>query len=85
MLVLQATQDHLVAVVSNGGHGVEYRRAGQVSVGDIMLILSEGPQGNFLTRAQVVDKLTVRNKGLYAPLTPSGTIIVDGVVASVHR
>ena len=33
---------------------------------------------------QVVGKRVIEDRGIYAPVTPSGTVVVDSVVASVY-
>jgi hypothetical protein len=54
-----------------------YKRAGDVTVGDHML--AEGAPTYVVTSISQVEK-----GGLYNPFTLSGTIIVNGVVASTH-
>ena len=50
--------------------------AWHLKVGDA---LTDGPSGKTVA---IVSIRSVRSKGAYAPFTPSGTIVVDGVLAS---
>lgn len=49
-------------------------RADSINVGDVL-------QGN---NAQINKINTVQRDGLYSPLTPSGTVVVDGIAASTY-
>jgi len=67
-----------------------YTRAGAVQPGDVMWVLASAEDGSrgqsgALEEAVVESRHVVVSRGLYAPLTLSGTIIVNGVAASVHR
>lgn len=54
--------------------------------GDTMWVVEPAAVGGApLVPAQVVETRTVVNTGLYAPLTLGGSIIVNGMAASVHR
>jgi hypothetical protein len=70
---LELTEEHMVFVEGKSGPV----RAAALKVGDILSSKSSiGPQS-------VTKISTVFRQGLYAPLTPSGTIVVaDGIVAS---
>ncbi|MCO5595872.1 hypothetical protein L7F22_049923 [Adiantum nelumboides] len=59
-----------------------YKRAQDIKIGDIVWAAKEQqePLGPCLVKEISVS----RSQGLYNPLTMSGTIVVDGVVASVH-
>lgn len=87
LLLHQASADHLVLTrpkdSSSSGRNV-CKRAAEVVVGDVMWVRTT-PGDEALTEAAVVAKATVLNNGLYAPLTLGGTILVNGVAASVHR
>lgn len=80
-LLVSAT--HLVATVKNGA--VEYVPAGEVQAGHTLLECDTNPAaagtvwGNKVVRVE-----TVQAQGVYAPLTVSGTIAVDGVAASCY-
>lgn len=80
----QATPDHLVMIKGKGSSRVLYKRAGEVAVGDVMLRM-DSADARQLSEAVVVATRTAVNTGLFAPLTTGGTIIVNGVAASVHR
>jgi Hint module len=68
---LEVTAEHLLYV--NG----KYTAAKDVKVGDILMDGSH-------TEAKV-QKITIKQKaGLYAPLTPSGTLIVNGIQTSAY-
>mmetsp|Transcript_3389 Transcript_3389/g.5574 ORF Transcript_3389/g.5574 Transcript_3389/m.5574 type:complete len:459 (+) Transcript_3389:75-1451(+) len=68
---LQITADHLLAIKYIG-----FVPASTVMVGDILV-------GGFDDHELVVVAIkTVKARGLFAPFTPSGTIVVNGVVAS---
>ena len=55
-------------------------RARDVQPGDT--VWAEASKG--VTPFRVVSKETVAKSGLWAPYTASGTVVVDGVAASVH-
>lgn len=80
-LVSQATPDHFVLV---GETRPEYKRAGQVAPGDVMWVVAS-QDNTTMTPTVVFSTKTVRMAGLYAPLTLSGSIIVNDIAASVHR
>lgn len=74
------SQEHLISVVRNGGF--EYVQAGKILKG--MSILTCDPQLTG-THAEVVQSIEfVQQTGVFAPFTMTGTIIVDGVVASCY-
>lgn len=79
----QATADHFVAVKDNSARGFTFKRAADVDEGDVMLWVR--PDSETTIEVVVAAKRVVYNTGLYAPLTLSGTIIVNGLAASVHR
>lgn len=69
---VEVTENHLIFVVDK----VHPIRAVSVRKGDVL----KGAQG-----ALIVSKVErVERQGLYAPLTATGTIIVDGVVSSCY-
>ncbi|CAH1971731.1 unnamed protein product [Acanthoscelides obtectus] len=71
------TPNHLV-LSSEGLGQVEF--AGNVKVGDRLLINSAD-----VLREEFVSRIeTVLAKGVYAPLTSAGTVVVDGVAASCY-
>lgn len=77
---LQATADHFVLV---GSTRPAYKRAGKVVVGDTLWM--SVPGCSQLVPAVVTKVHSVANTGLYAPITVSGSIIVNDIAASVHR
>lgn len=77
---MQATPDHLVLV---GLTAPTYKRIGEVVPGDVLWVASRASP--HLVSAAVVDVRRVSNVGLYAPLTLGGSVLVNGVAASVHR
>lgn len=84
----QASADHFMLVAVPRGDNTDkpsYKRAGDISVGETMLTMTRRSGEQPLVQAVVVATRVVRNTGLFAPLTTGGTVIVDGVVASVHR
>lgn len=60
-----------------------YKRAGSVVVGETLWMVVPGAFQ--LVPATVTDTRVVTNAGLYAPMTLSGSIIVNNIAASVHR
>jgi hypothetical protein len=81
LLHLQATPDHFVLV---GLTAPAYKRIGGVVPGDIMWVAHSGANSH-LVPAEVMDVRHVSNTGLYAPLTLGGSVLANGVAASVHR
>ena len=72
---LELTGNHMVMVLDNKGNA-QATRADNLKVGDMLLHVES--QENVEVTA--VDKATMT--GLYMPLTPSGTIVVNGLLAS---
>ncbi|CAB9511247.1 expressed unknown protein [Seminavis robusta] len=71
---LEITSQHLVYVQGKDAPVT----AGSIKVGDT---LTEAGQGG----AAVVTKIdTVQRHGIYAPLTPDGTLVVDGIASSCY-
>ncbi|CAB9517326.1 Protein hedgehog [Seminavis robusta] len=80
---LELTGDHMVFVVGRH-HPVPAR---SVQVGD--LLVSGGSNDTYDTDLDLSGGLvtmiqTVRRTGIYAPLTPSGALVVDGILASSY-
>jgi Hint module len=87
---IQASSDHFIPTFVNAidmpniteAHWRAQRRmlrAGDIAVGQIVWVVIDG-----LEPAQVTAISRVAKRGLYNPYTASGTIVVGGVVASVH-
>lgn len=72
---LEMTGEHLV-FVERHNRRLSAVRADTVQVGDAM---STGGGATIVTKLSSVEK-----KGLYMPLTPSGKIVVDGILASSY-
>ena len=73
---LEVSDQHMIFLddtVSDIGHPVE---AGSIRVGDVL-------RGDSMAR-KVTKILKVQKEGIYAPLTRSGTLVVNGVVASSY-
>lgn len=79
---IEITGKHFLPTSSSGESwsGRVQTRAEDVRVGDFVWV----EEGRELEAWRVVSKHTVRQQGLWAPYTASGTIIVGGVAASVH-
>ncbi|KAK9816191.1 hypothetical protein WJX74_006201 [Apatococcus lobatus] len=75
---IEMSADHFIHVQSLGLE--QFKRAGQVSTGDFIWVKSEGQ----LKPSAVTAVSSVVQVGLYNPYTPSGSIFVNGVLASVH-
>jgi len=78
--------EHLVATVKDGK--VEFIPASDMKIGSVLLecdtALHSAPNTSQIwgNTVQRIDK--VQQRGVYAPLTVAGTIVVDGVVASCY-
>ena len=70
--LMELTGDHLVSRADGS-----FVAAGKVEIGDLLL----DENGNELVVHQIE---LVQSRGLYAPFTESGTIVVNGCVASVY-
>jgi hypothetical protein len=70
---LEMTGQHLVYVADK----VNPVRADSIKVGDILRSASDAD-------ATVTKISNIQRKGVYAPMTPSGSVVVDGIVASSY-
>ena len=70
--ILEMTGAHLVFLADKTNPA----RADSVKVGDV---LRSGESG-----VKVQKIISVKRKGIYSPLTPGGTVVVDGIVASTY-
>lgn len=81
--VLRATAGHLVFVLE--GLRRTDRPVGLLQPGDVLLAADSTGSDVMLTPSRVTAiHQSVTSIGLHAPLTASGTVIVDGVVASIY-
>lgn len=84
---LTASSEHLVYVWT--GHGnlsnppVDTKSMDRMAVGDTILV-SDGNATGPIRLEKVISVESVHGQGLYAPLTKSGTIFVDDVLASCY-
>jgi hypothetical protein len=86
---LVASPDHFVPTFTNPDQpwaSATMKRARDVRRGDLVAVVRGGNASGEqdLARALVTDVTTTLARGLYDPITMSGTVVVDGVVASVH-
>ena len=79
-LPLEVTGNHMVfAKQSNGKY--EAVRADEVKIGDILKFALPGSKAS---EAKVTKIGEVSKKGMYMPLTPSGSLVVNGLLASSY-
>eukprot|EP00929_Paragymnodinium_shiwhaense_P107882 TRINITY_DN74223_c0_g1_i1.p1 TRINITY_DN74223_c0_g1~~TRINITY_DN74223_c0_g1_i1.p1 ORF type:complete len:410 (-),score=42.06 TRINITY_DN74223_c0_g1_i1:61-1212(-) len=78
---VRASRSHLVFVVDARAGGLRgSKQASDVEVGDCLAVADD--DGNGLCRLVLSVEATHGSSGMFAPLTASGTIVVDGVAAS---
>lgn len=70
---LELSKDHMVFLHKNG----QAVPASMVQVGDAIMMTNDEPSATIVTSVT-----TVTRRGAYAPFTPSGSIVVNGVKAS---
>lgn len=82
------TPNHLLYVHDGSNDTSRWRPraifAENVRVGDHVYFNSFGPNSKDFTSAKVISIEKVRRRGVYAPLTAEGSLIVDGIVASSY-
>lgn len=79
------TPNHYMLVGGSPEHGWEHRHAvpaRNVKVGDRVWVMAE--MGSKLTETNIRDISDVFDEGIFAPFTLSGTIVADGIIASVY-
>jgi len=76
--VLQATPGHLIFVKKQGNE--QFMFAKDINIGDQLCKIS----GENTIWADVLDARSVVNQGVYAPLSESGCLIVNGFVVSCY-
>jgi len=81
---LTISPEHLVGVVRNGQ--MDYVKAGTLSVGvDRVLAADTGATGAGGVWAEEIKSIeNVESLGVYAPITTTGTVCVNGIVASCY-
>ena len=75
---IEMSADHFIRVLSSGVE--HFKRASQVSIGDTIWATS----GGSLKPIAVTAMSQTVQMGLFNPYTPSGTIVVNDVLASVY-
>jgi hypothetical protein len=91
------SQDHLIPIVRNGetSHhrslrhhevdGLEYVKAGKVVEGDCVLQVITSPSGDESFQCvPIAAKRVIQSRGIFAPLTMAGTVVVDNIAASCY-
>jgi len=73
---IEISPDHLMAIKGQG-----YVPASTVKVGDTVIHFTEDGGRNDVSK-RVIDIEDIKAAGVFAPFTPSGTIIVNGFLAS---
>ncbi|CAG4993469.1 unnamed protein product [Parnassius apollo] len=76
---ITTTPSHLLLLAAADGWREKF--AANIEMGDVLLTTGTG---SVMRPSKVVSKLFVRKRGVYAPLTKSGTIIVDDALASCY-
>ena len=83
---LEMTEDHLVYVIAEDGKE-RFVRADTVQVGDLLLqeqSILRVPFASFSQVSPITKIATVDKQGIYMPLTPDGTLFVNGVKVSSY-
>lgn len=90
-LSIELTPNHLIYVHSTKTeftrwrHGAKAIFASDVVLGDIIYVKSNGSMhSTHLELATVMSVRKVRQRGLFAPLTSDGTLLINGVAASCY-
>jgi hypothetical protein len=85
------SKEHLIPIRRKGGNARhrhqlhEYVQAGDVQEGDEVLQLRAfAPEMEQIQPVRVTGRTLMQSKGIYAPLTLEGTVVVDGIVASCY-
>jgi len=79
----RASATHIVFVsVDSDGHAWTSKLVGALQVGDRVFAAGNGLSGGMTPSLILTIRRGTTQSGMYAPLTASGTIVVDGVVAS---
>lgn len=78
------TPRHLILTRSNSTDQFEYKPAVDVKPGDILKLFDFSSSTLKSLAVYKRDEITLKKSGIYAPLTETGTIIVDSVQASCY-
>lgn len=78
----QASANHLVFVASAGGQ--TSKLMSELRVGEQLLLAPKEAGGKSVSSSILAIRTTIDAAGVLAPLTASGSIVVNGVVASVY-
>lgn len=81
---LTISADHLMYKLEIGTKLLKSVFARNLSIGDRIFVYNANDVDTFSYNEKVVNVKTVTMKGLYAPLTDEGAIVVDGVPASCY-
>jgi hypothetical protein len=76
------TPKHLVLTGDQESNGFEYKPAESVQVGAQLKYFEEKSRRFLLVRVFKTELISLKNSGIYAPLTESGTLIVDNIHVS---
>lgn len=77
----RASATHLVFVVGKS-KGSESKLVGNLEVGDQLLVASGTTEAPLVASRVIATQRSFGSSGMFAPLTASGTVVIDGVVAS---
>jgi len=82
---LELSKDHML-VIEKEGKQHHYVPASSIEVGDVLLVVASSDNDESITNtnsaATVIRIESVTRKGAFAPFTPSGTIVVNDILAS---
>lgn len=78
-VTITATPSHLLLLAAADGWRDTF--AASVEIGDVLL--TRGPAG-VMRPSRIIDTRYVTKRGVYAPLTAAGTILVDDALASCY-
>ena len=79
---LRLTAEHMVYVKNEEGQTPNFKLAHKVQVGELVAI--SNPEGHTTKWAPVTNITISEFKGIYAPVTEEGTLVVDNIVASSY-
>jgi len=79
-----ATENHIVFVAGDNEESRVSKLVGKLVPGDKLFVAKPGDQRRTTLSRVLAMTRTTSQLGAFAPLTPSGTIVVDGVVASSY-